>query len=84
LTEDDVRVAFDRFALHDRYRGERKVGAGLGLALIAGLAARLGGQAAVGRAPEGGACFTVTLPSAPPAARDAMPGADSDRRFTSP
>lgn len=114
LTEDDVRVAFDRFALHDRYRGERKVGAGLGLALIAGLAARLGGRAAAGRAPEGGARFTVTLPPAtpassspsspsspsaasapysasssagpasPPTAREAMPGADSHRRFTSP
>jgi two-component system OmpR family sensor kinase len=62
LTEDDCRVAFDRSALYDRYRGVRRVGTGVGLALVAGLAARLGGRAIAGRSPEGGACFTITLP----------------------
>jgi two-component system OmpR family sensor kinase len=62
LTEDDCRVAFDRSALYDRYRGVRRVGTGVGLALVAGLAARLGGHAIAGRSPEGGACFTITLP----------------------
>ena len=72
LTDDDLRIAFDPFALHERYRTERKVGAGLGLALIAQLAARLGGTVSAGHAPEHGACFTVTLPlqpAAPPASR---------------
>jgi two-component system OmpR family sensor kinase len=64
LTEDDCRVAFDRSALYDRYRGVRRVGTGVGLALVAGLAARLGGRAIAGRSPEGGASFTVTLPVA--------------------
>lgn len=62
LTEDDCKVAFDRAALYERYRGVRKVGTGVGLALVAGLARRLGGRAEAGRAAEGGACFTVYLP----------------------
>ena len=62
LTEDDCRVAFDRSALYERYRGVRKVGTGVGLALVAGLAGRLGGRAEASRAPEGGACFSVWLP----------------------
>lgn len=62
LTDDDFLVAFDRSALYDRYRGLRRVGTGVGLALVAGLAARLGGRAEAGRAPEGGASFTVRFP----------------------
>lgn len=62
LTDDDCAVAFDRSALYERYRGVRKVGTGVGLALVSGLARRLGGRAEAGRAPEGGACFSVYLP----------------------
>lgn len=62
LTPDDLTVAFERSALYDRYRGVRRVGTGLGLALVAGLAARLGGTASAGSAPEGGAAFTIRLP----------------------
>lgn len=64
LTEDDLTVAFERSALYERYRGRRRVGTGLGLALVAGLADRLGGTATAGHAPEGGAAFTVRLPLA--------------------
>ncbi len=63
LTEDDLAVAFQRSALYDRYRGVRQVGTGLGLAIVAGLAGRLGGSVQAGRAPEGGARFTVRLPA---------------------
>jgi len=63
LTGDDITVAFERSALYDRYRGVRRVGTGIGLALIGGLAERLGGRAEAGSAPEGGARFTITLPS---------------------
>ena len=63
LTDDDIAVAFERSALYDRYRGERRVGTGIGLALIAGLAERLGGRAEAGHAAEGGARFTITLGS---------------------
>ncbi|MDX6286806.1 MAG: two-component system, OmpR family, sensor kinase [Frankiales bacterium] len=62
LTPDDQRVAFERSALHDRYRGKRRVGLGIGLALIGGLVARLGGTAHAGTAEEGGASFVVRLP----------------------
>ncbi|MGH8888277.1 MAG: histidine kinase dimerization/phospho-acceptor domain-containing protein [Acidothermaceae bacterium] len=62
LTDDDCRVAFDRSVLYERYRGVRRVSTGVGLALVAGLAARLGGRAEAGHAHEGGACFTIRLP----------------------
>ena len=66
LTDDDFAVAFERSVLYDRYRGIRRVGTGLGLALVAGLASALGGTASAGRAPEGGAAFTIYLPQQPP------------------
>lgn len=62
LRDEDLAVAFDRGELYRRYRGVRQVGTGLGLAVVAGLAARLGGSVAAGHAPEGGARFTVRLP----------------------
>ncbi|MFC8513945.1 ATP-binding protein [Streptomyces sp. NPDC057257] len=66
LTDDDIAVAFERGALTDRYRGVRPVGSGLGLAIAHRLATRLGGTiTAHGRAPEGGARFTVQLPPHP-------------------
>lgn len=64
FTDQDLAVAFQRGALNQRYRGIRRTGSGLGLALAARLVGRLGGTIAAGHAPEGGAMFTVTLPSA--------------------
>jgi len=63
FTDDDLAVAFERGALSHRYRGVRKVGSGLGLALAGRLVRRLGGTIEAGHAPEGGARFTVTLPT---------------------
>ncbi|MFJ3667221.1 sensor histidine kinase [Streptomyces sp. NPDC090106] len=66
LTEEDAEIAFERGALRDRYRDIRPVGSGLGLAIAHGLTTRLGGTiSAHGRASEGGARFTVTLPGGP-------------------
>ncbi len=62
FTDEDLAVAFERGALNRRYRGIRKVGSGLGLALAARLVGRLGGRIEAGHAPEGGAMFTVELP----------------------
>lgn len=62
LTDEDLQVAFEPSALHDRYIGIRPVGTGVGLAIVGRLAARLGGSATAGVAAEGGACFTVHLP----------------------
>ncbi|MCW2501956.1 MAG: histidine kinase [Actinomycetia bacterium] len=61
FTDDDLAVAFERGALYQRYRGSRKVGSGLGLALAARLVERLGGTIEAGHAAEGGARFTITL-----------------------
>ncbi|MGV1004650.1 MAG: HAMP domain-containing sensor histidine kinase [Candidatus Nanopelagicales bacterium] len=65
LTGDDLKVAFEPGELHQRYKGVRKVGSGVGLALVSRLAQRLGGHAQAGVAREGGAMFTVSLPLAP-------------------
>ena len=66
LAPDDYAVVFDRGALHERYRGHRPVGAGgVGLALVHGLVTRMGGTITAEPAPEGGACFTVSLPTDP-------------------
>jgi two-component system OmpR family sensor kinase len=62
LSEEDYAVAFDRGALYRRYTGIRPVGTGLGLAIVHGLVTRMGGTVWAGPAPEGGACFTITLP----------------------
>jgi two-component system, OmpR family, sensor kinase len=61
LTPDDCQVAFDPAELYNRYRGIRRVGTGVGLALVGRLAGRLGGSAVADSAPEGGARFTVTV-----------------------
>lgn len=66
LSPDDYPVAFERGALHARYQGQRPVGSGIGLALVAGLVTRLGGTITAGPAPEGGACFRVSLSGGPP------------------
>jgi two-component system sensor histidine kinase BaeS len=63
FTDDDLSVVFEQGALHARYKGARKVGSGLGLALAHRLVARLGGRLEAGHAPEGGARMTVQLPS---------------------
>lgn len=62
LQADDLPVAFEPGVLHERYRGIRQVGTGLGLALVGRLAAGMRGWARAGNAPEGGASFIVGMP----------------------
>lgn len=59
IAPEDRDVAFEPGILHERYRGLRPVGTGLGLALVGRLAAGMGGWARAGTAAEGGACFAV-------------------------
>jgi signal transduction histidine kinase len=61
LSEADYQVAFQRGVLHGKYRHDRPVGTGVGLALAHGLVTRMGGTIQAGPAPEGGAAFTITL-----------------------
>jgi two-component system sensor histidine kinase BaeS len=67
LRDEDLPVAFERSVLHERYRAVRQVGTGFGLAIVRGLVGRLGGEIEAGHAFEGGARFTVRLPSRPDA-----------------
>ncbi|NMM16737.1 MAG: HAMP domain-containing histidine kinase [Cellulomonas sp.] len=68
LTDSDLAVAFERSVLYERYRGVRQVGTGLGLAIVDGLTRRLGGTVEAGHSIEGGARFTVRLPTGEPSA----------------
>jgi two-component system OmpR family sensor kinase len=62
LLPEDYPVAFEQGVLHERYRGRRPGGAGLGLALAASLVTRLGGSITAYSAPEGGVCMRIELP----------------------
>jgi len=62
LAPEDYPVAFEPGVLHERYRGKRPGGAGLGLALVHSLVLRLGGSVLASRAPEGGVAMTIRLP----------------------
>lgn len=59
LSDEDRKVAFQPGELYERYKGVRRVGTGFGLALVGRLASRLGAEASVDEAPEGGACFRI-------------------------
>jgi two-component system OmpR family sensor kinase len=61
LDQEALAHVFDRFWQRDAARVG--VGAGLGLAIVAGIAAEHGGEATVANAPDGGAVFTVRLPA---------------------
>jgi two-component system OmpR family sensor kinase len=61
LDADGLAHAFDRFWQADAARVG--TGSGLGLSIVAGIAAEHGGRALVGNAPEGGASFTLELPT---------------------
>ena len=63
LAPEDYAVAFERGVLNQKYRGRRPVGSGIGLALAHGLVTRLGGTLTAAPAPEGGAAFTIHLPT---------------------
>jgi len=72
LDPEALTHVFDRFWQADRSRTGS--GAGLGLAIVAGIAAEHGGTADARNAPDGGAEFTLRLPIAP---ADAMVATDT-------
>lgn len=62
LDEDALPHVFDRFWQADEARVG--TGAGLGLAIVAGIAEEHGGTATVGNSIAGGAVFTIEIPAA--------------------
>ena len=69
LDTDALAKAFERFWQADQARAGS--GAGLGLAIVAAIAAEHGGRAAAANAEGGGAIFTIRLPIPPEAVADA-------------
>jgi two-component system sensor histidine kinase MprB len=63
--EADLPFVFDRFYRGAQTRGEQ--GSGLGLAIVRQVAEQHGGSVAVENAPDGGAVFSIRLPTLPPA-----------------
>ncbi len=65
LTEADRSRVFERFYRADQSRSRASGGVGLGLSIVAAVAAAHGGRAAVTSADAGGTTFTIVLPAAP-------------------
>lgn len=63
LPTSDVQSLFERFWRADPGRGRSAGGAGLGLSIVAALVDAHGGRVSAASAPDGGAVFTVRLPS---------------------
>jgi signal transduction histidine kinase len=64
LAPDDLPHAFERFYLHDRNPdGRRRIGSGLGLAVVKELTERMGGTVSVQSELGRGTTFTVRLPT---------------------
>jgi two-component system, OmpR family, sensor kinase len=64
LPGGDPSALFDRFWRAEGGRERGKAGAGLGLAIVAGIVAAHHGRVSAADADGGGACFTVRLPAA--------------------
>jgi two-component system sensor histidine kinase BaeS len=76
LAPEEVPRAFERFFLHDRHGGDRRVGTGLGLAVVKELADAMGAAVSVESAPGQGVRFTVSLPPVGAVAREVEHGVD--------
>lgn len=63
IAEEDLAHVFDRFYRAQPSRDRSSGGAGLGLAIVKAIVDRHMGRIEVSSPPEGGACFTVRLPS---------------------
>ena len=64
LPPDELEHVFERFYRADPSRARASGGAGLGLSIVAAVAAAHGGRVAARPGPDGGAVFTVAVPLA--------------------
>jgi two-component system sensor histidine kinase MprB len=82
IDEQDLPYVFERFYRGANSRGRQ--GSGLGLAIVRQVAAQHGGSVSAANAPDGGAVFTVRLPTHP-AGDDEPPSSDAaPARVSSP
>ncbi len=70
ISEKDLPHIFDRFYRGENTRGRQ--GSGLGLAIVRQAAIQHGGSATAANAPDGGAIFTLHLPTVPATAGSAL------------
>jgi two-component system sensor histidine kinase MprB len=71
VDEDDLPYVFDRFYRGKNSRGRQ--GSGLGLAIVRQVAVQLGGSVSAANSPDGGAIFSVHVPTT---GADESPGQD--------
>jgi two-component system sensor histidine kinase MprB len=75
ISPTDLPYVFDRFYRGENTRGRQ--GSGLGLAIVRQVARSHGGEVTAENAPDGGALFTLMLPTSPADGSD--PGSPEDR-----
>jgi two-component system OmpR family sensor kinase len=75
LPTSDAAALFERFWRAEAGRERGRAGAGLGLAIVAGIVDAHGGTVKAGNASDGGAVFTVELPAAAATAPTEVPRA---------
>jgi two-component system sensor histidine kinase MprB len=74
IAEPDLPYVFDRFFRGASSRGRQ--GSGLGLAIVRQVAEQHGGEVSAANAPDGGAIFTLRLPTTP--TEEQSPAGDGD------